>query len=448
MISMLLASALAYAPAPSAQPAEVGPEPMPSVWIAPLQNPESDSGQESPLFGWLVVQLLAEGYALADEPAHAQIELAIADRGPDQGWQVVAAGQSEQAFEVDPAEDPAVAKLELLHRAFDALDTVQPRPAVESIQGRSFAIEFAPTVEGSVRSLSEEQIAVAVLESGGSIAPSAAAAQFVICVDPGTSAPRLELVAADLGCAARPAAPETAVVSPTGQRTNQLVTAALAMPAVVEPEAQVVTEPPAAAKPAPAAEFDEELPPGLEVEEQTPDRRRVWPDSKLVLRAGLAGGITGRVNAADAVIAGSLLIGREPGVSAWIDLQLWPAARGFPLVVVETTPAAGIRFRPLTRGRLSLDMGALLGLKIHTARFRESVSSPDFVGGNFYDVSTELATGISLRLWGQTELVGLLRAGWAGRERFHIDGEQILWQRSAWRIGGTLGLNFGWQVGT
>lgn len=437
---LLSAAQIAVAPA-SVDPFE--PVDAMSVFVdfcAPCDAPSADSGERSPdpLHGWLAVQLLAQGYTLASEPVSAQVKLTITSLGTHAGWEVIAAGSSSARFEVEAAEQPAVARLELLHRAVDAVEAVEPKTLEPQSAGPTFAIEIDPGVAAEQRRSGEREIAAAVLTAGGTIVSQRAAADFVLCAQPGTTTPQLHLVRSETLCETASPADPFAVPSPTAQRTQRLVAAAAAL--TPQPVPETPTEPFAAALT--RVGEDDETPPGLESTPTVPTRRRAWPGSTGAVRLGAAAGVVVR-GAVDPMVTTSLYVGREPGLSAWLDVQLWLSSFSGPLRIWEATPAAGLRLRALTQGRFSLDFGALLGLQVHSFRL---VDEPALrTEGVALDVSSEGAVGFSLRTWGAHELQLLVRGGRTGRSRIHTDDSGSLWARSAWRLGGSLGLNFGWR---
>ena len=255
---------------------------------------------------WLAAQLVEEGYTLAPEEDGATIDLRV-EPDPATGWVVTATGVDRETFVVEVGDDLAVARLELLHRAVDALEAVEPRS-----------------------------------------------------VEP-------------------PAPPE---------RSER-------------------------AEPSPA--------------EETPAS---WRDPRLVLRGGVAAGVVLRALRPDPNIGGSLFLGREPGPSLWVDLQVFPSAN-----VVEAIPALGLRLRAQTQGRLSVDLGGLVG--VYTQRY-------DFViRGTLVDVSGEAALGFAVAFWRGHEFFALARFGGVRRTYAHRLGLETLWRRVAWRFGLQAGITFG-----
>jgi hypothetical protein len=387
--------------------------------------PEVTEG--SSLYDWLVVRLLEEGYAVAGGDG-AEIDLTIWPTA-HHGWTVRAHGKTSENFGVSIGEDEAVARLELLHRAVDALESVEPRDRPEDADARAFAIELAPTFDADRQVEVESEIALAVLDGGGSLAPDRSAAKFAVCAAPAEDATRVHLVTADEPCPV----PETsaAELPPAGELAQQLVAAAL-----------LARDDEAVPEPVPEPAHDSERPPAREPRLwSAPEPRRTWANAPLVLRGGFSVGVIGRIQPPDAVVAGSLLIGREPGLSAWIDLQLWPSTGGPGLFIFETLPAVGVRVRPVMGRSFAFDLGALVGVQTHSYRFR---LEEDTASGIAVDASFEGAVGYSVTLWRDHELQMLFRFGRSGRRRSHIHpDDRVLWEREAWRVGATIGLMFG-----
>ena len=434
----------------------------PRVWL----DVSATRDARAPLFDWLVVRLLAEGFSVTAQRDRAQVELTVAPRESDVGgWQVSASGLSTRRFEVTAAEDPGIARLELLHRSVDALEAVQPRAdRGDRRQTPAFALSVVAEPSPKRRSALESAIAVAVLHAGGDLAPRTHADQLV-CAVSGSRPPQIQLVSAADECADGPTV-SASLASPTDpdigagldsaaivRRTESLIASALtaseltasaltAVPAEVDADA---TPDAAPAKLKPAAR-DEERAPGLgdsSRRDGVEDPVR-WRNAPRVLRGGVGVGVLARSNAADLMVAASGMYGREPGVSGWLDVQVVPS-RGPNLQVVETTPAAGLRIRALTLGRISLDAGALLGVQLHSYTLTV-IESSGFVArdrATMADFAAKAMLGVSVRLWRDSEFIALLRGGAVGRARDHRLNGTTLWSRGAWFFGASVGVNFG-----
>jgi hypothetical protein len=373
--------------------------------------------QAEPASDWLVGRLLEEGFAVtAGDDAEIDLTIAQADRS----WEISAQGETSERFAVPIDHDEGVARLELLHVAVGALESVQPRAVAGRKDDRAFAIELADTFASEARAAVLAELARAVLDGGGSLAPHRGSAAFVLCASLGDRAVAVEVRDATEPC------PIAAEVEPIAvrERARNVVAAVL-----VDDAEQTV----AAATP---AQDWERAPLGPRAPERSEPRRR-WSNGALMVRGGASTGVVARVRAPDAVVAASMFVGTEPGVALWLDMQVWSSTtRRDRLFVLELLPAVGVRVRAWTRGRVSLDLGALVGVQVHGYRFKGDAG----IGS---DWSVEGAAGFAVRLWREHELQLMMRAGRIGRERWHkIDGVTA-WHREPWRVAATVGLTFG-----
>ena len=390
----------------------------------PLVAVRTEIGDEAgsgPLFEWLVVRLLEEGYALgpADD---ADVDLVIGAMGPTT-WVVRATGESNHAFEVALDRDPSVHRLDVLHRAVDALAAAGSRPSITVMRPPMFALDLAGTIPPEQEPALRGAIAVAVLAGGGAVAPTRASAHHAICVAPGTPQPAITLVAAHDPC---PEPMPTTAGAAAAMLTTDLVRGEVSKTRWLGGYTGAT---------------DREVAPGLA---RTPASRRAnATEPSLIVRGAAGVGFVARLPSLDPAVTASLLVGREPGLAAWIDLQLWPSVRRDGLVVFEAVPSVGLRGRPRALGRVSFDVGALLGLQTHTyAVDRDRLHA----NGRAVDLSAEAALGFSVRLWRDHELQLLVRGGRSGRGREHTAGDEVLWRRGAWRVATTVGMTFGRRV--
>ena len=372
---------------------------------------------------WLVARLLEEGFTVTGA-GDAQIDLSVARA--DRTWELGVDGATHEQLAVPIDEDDVVARLELLHLAVGALDSVAPR-VPEHAEVSTFAIELAPVFAPILHTAIEAELARAVLDSGAALAPARASASFVLCAGFADGAVDVAVRGADEPCPA-------AEASTASVREQAVEVVAIALHGVSESAASAVTP----------AKDSERAPLGERQPTPTPlASRRTWREAGLYVRGGASLGVIGRVRATDPVLAASLFVGREPGVAAWFDLQIWPEARARDLFVLEVLPAAGMRMRAWSRGRLAIDVGGLFGIQAHGYRFGRGDQRAT---GIAFDVSGEGAIGLAIRLWRAHELLLLLRGGRSSRDRRHALGDEIVWRRSSWRIGATIGLTFGREL--
>lgn len=390
--------------------------------VTAVEAAATDDPAAELLFDWLVVRLLEEGYAIASGD-EADVELAVVP-GDSQTWIVRASGSSSAAIDVALDGDASVVRLEVLHRAIDVLVAAGRRPATQP-RRTAFAFEISAAIAASEVPPLQRSIALAILHAGGVVSPSRTWAEQVVCVGPGGAREAVTLVDATAACPASIAAVEPAAAA---EVAGELVRTRLGAEQVPFDDESPLVE--------------TEVPPRLVREPEPPPS--AWASAPLVVRGGAAVGMVARMKAIDPALTASLVVGREPGLGAWIDLQLWPGTRTDMLRVFEAVIAAGLRVRPVTVGRFALDLGVLLGLQLHGYRFSRA---PVEDRGVALDVSGELAIGFAIRLWRDHELQLLVRGGRSGREREHVLRDdfraQPLWYRNAWRVSATLGMAFG-----
>ncbi len=468
---MVLAVLIAALAAPAA-PAGPGPS-QPGVASdeeAPAQTAAAESTSAEPatdreahptvhvvadekMTEWLLLRLLDDGYPLVAYRAAADVELTVTATAQGH-WTITATGQSTSTFNVEAADDPAVTQLEVLHRSFDALEAVEPmKPTQPPPPAVSLTI-----AEGSPPSLAP-QVALGVLAAGARLSPSRETGSFQICASQrGETAPEISVIEAELDCAstdgssvADPASPTEPTVQPVARadgaivlRSSELVTAAMVrigLPAedgFEPPWADPVAEAAPAAPPA----TDSEAAPGLE-SDRTPDRRK--RSRPVVIRWGVGAGVLGRRAeprevAADGLITPGMSLGFEPGIAGWLELQIRPSVVVDPLVVVETFPAIGLRYRTFTVRRVSVDVGALFGPEIHTYRLtRDGFRTRN---GNHVVASAEAMLGFAVKFWKEHEFHAQFRLG-GGRERIHETEDTVLWRRRALRFGAVVGISLG-----
>lgn len=443
MPSLFLILALAGAPAPT-EPSEpvrtdAGPQaPTP-------QRPTVHLVVDEAFSQWLVVRLLEDGYALTTSPAAAHAQLAVDENG-EGGWTVTATGGSTVIYDVEPATDAAVLRLELLHRSIDALEDValavpaRPQPAVSLSVSESSPPSVAP------------RVAAGILAAGVTLVPAGTPAELRVCAEQGSQdeALQVSIDEEDGDCEAGVGSGDVVSGAAVLPSTRSLVAAAIAKLSVTEPSEELEeatlekADPDPAVPPAPGPQEDPERPPGLE-SSPTPARARTpLAGAPYILRGSVAAGFLSRGPATDALVATSLTIGREPGIRGWLELQARPVAVVGPLRIVEIVPAVGFKLRPLTVSRVSLETGLLLGGEIHTYQLR---AEPVTDRGTHAALSVEAALGVAIRVWKLHEVHIGLRLG-RGPERIHrVQGTEV-WRRAAFRIGATAGFSFGMGVAT
>ncbi|MGH1340867.1 MAG: hypothetical protein ACRBN8_04915 [Nannocystales bacterium] len=435
MPSLFLILALIGASGPPGTQEALGQDPEQEARTG--QQPIVHLTVDAALRQWLVVRLLEDGYTLTTSRGVAHAQLAVVSNAVG-GWRVTATGESTVTYDVEPAADAAVLRLELLHRSIDALEDVVP----SSPSGSQPATVGLVVSELAPASLAP-QVAAGVLAAGAVLVPAGTPSQLRVCADQasGEHNPRISVIDGNGECGADAGAGTVKAGDDALHSTTALVTAAIAtLPAGVDPgpEDVAVSEPELEEPEEPIhAETDDERAPG-----QEPTRSRFRTPvqgAPRVLRLGVATGFISRGPVADALVAASMTVGREPGIRGWLELQARPVTVIGALRVIEVTPAIGFKLRPLTVGRVSLETGLLLGADIHAYQLEAEQATQR---GSHTAASLESALGVAVQIWKLHEIHLGLRLG-GGMERIHrVQGEEV-WRRGAFRVGVTVGFSFG-----
>ncbi|MBV1861354.1 MAG: hypothetical protein KUG77_23245, partial [Nannocystaceae bacterium] len=406
------------------------------------QRPTVHLVVDEPLAQWLVVRLLEDGYPLTGSPDAAHAQLAVVSNAEGR-WSVTATGRSSVSYDVEPAIDPAVLRLELLHRSIDALEDVTPVVLAEP-QSAAVSLEVSELSPPSLR----PQVAAGILAAGATLVPAGTPAVLRVCAEQGEGEERPRISVTEYAGACEVEAGTGLVELGPGVSlvATHLVAAAMAkLDASTDSGAEEAVEPvveePGVAE-ASEPEEESERAPGLE---PTPSRIRTpRATAPRVLRGGIAAGFISRGSAVDALVAASMTIGREPGIRGWLELQARPVTVVGPLRVVEVLPAIGFKLRPLTVRRVSLETGLLLGPEIHSYQLQAEQASER---GAHVAASLESALGVAVQVWKRHEVHVGLRVG-GGMQRIHRVQGQEVWRRGAFRVGMTAGFTFGKGLST
>lgn len=443
MLLLSLIFALTGVSAPADANEAIAQDPAPE---APVEQPRTvHLVVEEPLSQWLVVRLLEDGYALTTSPAAAHAQLAVVQSG-EGGWTVTATGESSVVYDVEPAKDAAVLRLELLHRSIDALEDVAPAvPAQPQTATVSLGVS-----DLSPASLAP-QIAAGVLAAGATLVPTGVPAVLRVCAGQakGEAAPRISVIDGENECEPRGGSvePGSAVLPST---TFLVATAIAALPeqtrsgadeAVDAAEEQPEPAVPAAPK---EKQHDPERAPGLEASPPPSPTRTPLAGAPFMMRFGVATGFISRGPVADALVAASMTFGKEPGMRGWLELQARPVTVVGPLRVVEVAPGIGFKLRPLTVRRVSLETGLLLGAEVHRYQLQAEQATER---GTHTAASLDSMLGVAVRVWKQHEVHLAFRLG-GGMQRIHRVQGQEVWRRGAFRVGATVGFSFGLGVNT
>lgn len=400
MIAVALAVALAPAP----------------VYVETAPGPEAAAETRS-LRDQLMLRLLEEGYPLAPSAEHATRTLRV--EPTPAGIRVQAQGQDTLAFEV--ATGP-VLPLEAVHRAMEALDEVTPRPLPAGAEPPRVAVH----VEGAEPETLRHALVQQLLARRSTVVPPDAAPDAVLCVQARTNALALARAANVQGCTD---APHPRVVALDPQAGPDPVALAASLDAVLVHG----TKPSPRPDPVEIEPLDPVPAAGLTAEREPPADGR-----GLAVRLGARTGIFGRLTAADAAVGSSLRVGGEPGLGGIVDVLLVPTSAP-DVSILETSVSGGLAWTIGLSRTVALQLQGLGGAQVH--RFRQRGADP----GIRVDWTAELPVGVSLRVARGLQIDLMVRAGRSGRAREHRVDDVVVWSRSAWRIGGSVGLSYGWR---
>jgi hypothetical protein len=111
------------------------------------------------------------------------------------------------------------------------------------------------------------------------------------------------------------------------------------------------------------------------------------------------------------------------------------------IAIFESSVTGGPAYAVALSKSVTLQLQALGGVQVHRYRQRGAEA------GVRVDWTAELPVGVSLRVARGLQIDLMVRAGRSGRDREHRVDDVTVWSRSAWRIGGSVGLSYGWRPG-
>ncbi len=394
----------------------LGPAP---VYVETVPGPVegTEAGATRSLRDQLMLRLLEEGYPLAPSAEHATRTLRVEPAAD--GIRVQARGQDTRTFEV--ATGP-VLPLEAVHRAMEALDEVTPRPEPTGAPPSRVAVH----VEGDEPEALRRTLVHELLARRSEVVPFDAAPELVLCARAHDGALSLSRATHAAACEGplRPDAHEVALdrAEPDPVALEASLDALLDDGADAPAPARVEVGPLAATPTA-----------GLTARRDPPDDGR-----GVAVRLGARTGIYGRLSAADAAVGTSLRVGGEPGLGGVVDVLMVPTSAP-DISIFETSVGGGLGYALALSRTVSLHLQGLGGVQVH--RFRQRGADP----GVRVDWTAELPVGVSLRVARGLQIDLMVRAGRSGRAREHRVDDVVVWSRSAWRIGGSVGLSYGWR---
>ncbi|MCA9709400.1 MAG: hypothetical protein KDK70_26400, partial [Myxococcales bacterium] len=134
----------------------------------------------------------------------------------------------------------------------------------------------------------------------------------------------------------------------------------------------------------------------------------------------------------------TLRVGREPGPGGLFDVLMVPTSAP-DISIFETSIGAGFGWMWAVTPSVGIHLQGIGGVQIHRYRQRGAQT------GHRYDWTVEVPLGTSLRLARGLELDLAIRGGRTGRAREHRVDDVVVWSRTAWRIGASVGLSYGWR---
>lgn len=412
---IVAALALALAPAPV------------YVEAVPVSDPPlgAEPGAESTrsLRDQLMLRLLEEGYPLAPTAEDATRTLRV--EATPRGIRVQARGEDTRTFEVSTG---AVLPLEAVHRAMEALDEVTPRthPTGAPTPRHALYVDASPAGPGASPEALRRTLVQRLLERRITVVPPEADPDAVLCAESRGNVVALSRASDVEGCR-------------EASLTPQLVALEQDEPERVALEASLDTLLPDPTQVQPSLEIEPIGPAnGPATVGLSSSRTPASEGRGVVVRIGARTGIYGRLTAADAAVGTSLRVGGEPGPGALLDVLMVPASAP-DISIFEASVSGGFGWMFALSRTVGLHLQGLGGVQVH--RFRQRGAD----AGHRVDWTAELPVGVSLRVARGLQIDLSLRAGRSGRAREHRVDDVVVWSRSAWRIGGSVGLSYGWR---
>lgn len=394
---------------------------------------------DAALRGWLGARLIEEGYDLAPSEASAASVVRVSTAGT--GLAVVASGSGIRSYAVE-AGPSAVQRLEVLHRAMQGVEATASTPA--RAPGPGVVVHFS----GATNDELFAAVANAAAAQGTTVRAQAQPGDALLCV-----AVRGDLAEFALGPAQDGCAPSdfVATVSNDGQRRRTAVDVMQRLEQLTQPVASqgLVPEPSGqdpqlrrivgdGERSAGAAAY---LPPaeyGAGVSVSAPgDLPAMHGEPRAELRIAAEGGIMAR-GAIDAGMRARARVGRINGLGGRFEVGVVPST-GTQIRVVDTFLMVGPDWHVGIGERVHLLLSATMGADIHT--FTTDVNTAADV-----DWALALPIGASIALRGGTRLHAMVHPGLSGVDTSHARRNLPGWERTAWRVGVSVGFSHGWRI--
>ncbi len=410
----------------------------PTVAVEVHPNPfveHDEYARMTALRGWLVRRLLEEGYNVASAPRSAQGVVRL--RAASDGLVVVTEGRGIRSFAVEDGPD-AVLRLEVLHRALMGVEQTCNRK-VRVTDEPGLAVRFIDSgSEGDDALL--EAVAVVAQHAGVTLASQPGPDDTLACIErrgslaqvglgPATEDCGPPLLVLDLGAGTseehRQAARSLVETVRPPSATAPLDVEALGGP----PALDLAVDPAATGESVVRSEDDGELVP-------------MHGPPRAEMRLGVSAGVVTRGRVVDPQLQAGWRMGKLRGMGGRLSLSVIPSWTS-SIRVVDTRLAVGPDAEFPVGRRGHFDIAALVGTDLHTYASGTTASG---------DVAfaAELPVTFALRLRRQARVSLTLNPGISGVAWEHRVGlrrdNRIVWQRTAWRIGVTVGITHGWRI--
>lgn len=381
--------------------------PTVTVDIDALTLPQAQAEQ---LHGELMTRLVESGHAVG---AAGAIVVRLTGGG-DRVHVEVQHGSHARSRDVQGIG--ALLRLATIHAAIELLSELDavtdPDPVRAAARDRSIVVVADPDAAAWLPAVIE-----ALVEAGNVVTPRPQSAAMRVCVGAVDGRPTLAAVTSDAEC-------------PAGAASEDLTRDAAAILTAARARAAAPAD-----DPAPPAD-DAATTPADEPVDRPPTKPAATPAARPASRwtgvIGAGAGAQGRLAAPEALV---LLHGdarHRSGATITVRASVAPSIVD-SLRVADTFVTAGAGWGFGLHPRLRLDLAAALGVAIHGyARGSDR--------GGRIDVTAELPVTFAVVVAPRVEIGLSVLAGVSGRPRRHRVADDIVWNRSRWRVAGVASL--------
>lgn len=387
----------------------VSASPPVAVDVDALALPHAQTQQ---LHGELMTRLVEEGHSVGSSGV---VTVRLVGAG-EQVHVEVQHGRTRLTREVN-ADEPALMRLAVVHAVLELLFNLEAAegpldPGLAENPSRTVVVEARPGAQREVAA-----VVRAVVEGGRVVTGDPADAEFKLCVDvDGEGVTQLAATTVGDACPLMIAATDLAVVT---ARVLDSASHAEAEPAIPpqgeEPKARV------------SGSDSEEIPSGEARDSDAPPVA-TSPSSSWHGALGVGLGAQTRIRAPEALLLVHGDARHRSGARLTARVSVAPSIEN----TVRTTDTwvtvgGGWVLRPTPR--LRFELAATVGLAVHTFTVGPQ-------RGARLDFAAELPLAVVGRVGRRVELGLAPVVGWTSRGRRHRTGNDVVWERSPWRVGG------------